>query len=279
MESGIYQIRNIINKEIYIGSSINLEKRKSVHFSLLRSGKHHSIKLQRAFNKYGKENFKFEILELIERLVEERDLDFEKRLCKEYEQSYLDKYGAQEFIYKQDYRFVELTYNTCPIAGSALGRVLENYTPWNKDRQHTDPHRENLKKAWIRRKENYPTKDSTKKQMSKSISETRQKPEVKEKYKQAILNRPLITCLHCGYESLNKGNMTKCHFDRCKENPNFDHEAEKVRRKELSLKLKEAKSNQPLVKCPHCPKESRNKGNLMKNHFDNCQLKKISLSL
>lgn len=279
MKSGIYQIKNILSEAVYIGSSINLEKRESVHFSLLRANKHHAVKLQRAFNKYGEKNFKFEIIELIGRLDNESDLSFEKRLCKQYEQSHLDKYGAREFIYKESYRFIEQTYNTCPTAGSALGRILENYIPWNKNKQHTDIHRENLKKAWLRRKENYPTKDSTRESMSKSMSETRQKPEVKEKYKQALLNRPLITCPHCGYESFNKGNMTKCHFDRCKENPSFDHKAESERKRLLSQKLKEAKLNLPLVKCSHCPKESRNIGNMKQNHFDNCKSKKDSVIL
>lgn len=62
--SGIYQIRNTINGKIYVGSSVNLRKRKNGHLSTLRRGIHSSTHLQRAFNKYGEEAFVFEVLEL-----------------------------------------------------------------------------------------------------------------------------------------------------------------------------------------------------------------------
>ena len=60
---GIYKIENIINNIIYIGSSINVEKRFERHKYDLKRNKHHNIYLQRSYNKYGIENFKFEIIE------------------------------------------------------------------------------------------------------------------------------------------------------------------------------------------------------------------------
>lgn len=61
---GIYQIRNLVNNKVYIGSSNNLRNRKASHFKCLKSGRHENPHLQRAYNKYGKDNFIFEILEL-----------------------------------------------------------------------------------------------------------------------------------------------------------------------------------------------------------------------
>jgi group I intron endonuclease len=58
MESGIYKIVNIINGDIYVGSSVNLEKRKREHFTSLTKNKNHPKLLQRAYNKYGKESNK-----------------------------------------------------------------------------------------------------------------------------------------------------------------------------------------------------------------------------
>ena len=55
----IYFITNKINKKQYIGETTNFEKRKSRHLSDLRANKHHSEKLQRAYNKYGEENFEW----------------------------------------------------------------------------------------------------------------------------------------------------------------------------------------------------------------------------
>lgn len=61
--AGVYQIRNLVNGKIYVGSSRNLKQRKTSHFSKLRKQVHDNAHLQAAYNKYGKENFIFEILE------------------------------------------------------------------------------------------------------------------------------------------------------------------------------------------------------------------------
>lgn len=58
---GIYQIRNVITGDIYIGQSINLAKRKYNHFYKLKLGKHNPI-LQNSYNKHGTDNFVFEVL-------------------------------------------------------------------------------------------------------------------------------------------------------------------------------------------------------------------------
>jgi group I intron endonuclease len=63
---GIYQIRNLITNDLYIGQSNHLHVRETSHFWELKRGTHHSIHLQNAFNKYGKENFVFEILLICE---------------------------------------------------------------------------------------------------------------------------------------------------------------------------------------------------------------------
>ena len=53
----IYQITNKVNGKIYIGKTNDLNRRISKHYSELRGNYHHSHKLQRAYNKYGEENF------------------------------------------------------------------------------------------------------------------------------------------------------------------------------------------------------------------------------
>ena len=62
--SGIYMIQSISNpKRVYIGSAIDIKSRWYVHKSLLKRGKHHSIKLQRHYDKYGWDDLVFEIIE------------------------------------------------------------------------------------------------------------------------------------------------------------------------------------------------------------------------
>jgi group I intron endonuclease len=63
--SGIYKIVNIKNGKMYIGSSKNIKRRWSVHKSALKNNRHHSTYLQRAWNKYGKENFVYEVIKEI----------------------------------------------------------------------------------------------------------------------------------------------------------------------------------------------------------------------
>lgn len=63
MSCGIYKIENLIDKKIYIGSSINLESRKYKHFWMLDRNKHDNNHLQNSYNKFGKDLFNFEILE------------------------------------------------------------------------------------------------------------------------------------------------------------------------------------------------------------------------
>ena len=108
--TGIYKIENIVNKKIYIGSCSNFNVRKGSHLCLLRQGKHHSIKLQRSFDKYGEANF---IISLIE--------SCEKENLIKREQYYIDS--------------LKPYYNICLIAGSTQGRIF------------TDSHKERLSKS------------------------------------------------------------------------------------------------------------------------------------
>lgn len=60
---GVYKILNNINNKFYIGSSIDILNRKRQHFSELEKNRHGNRHLQSSYNKHGKENFEFIILE------------------------------------------------------------------------------------------------------------------------------------------------------------------------------------------------------------------------
>lgn len=95
--SGVYEILNLLNNHRYIGSSVNIEKRFKEHKYSLWNNNHRSIYLQRAWNKYGEDKFKFNILET----------------CEPIKDTIL--------FLEQKYLYLNPEYNICPIAGSSLG--------------------------------------------------------------------------------------------------------------------------------------------------------------
>lgn len=112
----IYEIRHVSGKR-YIGSAANLKARWTLHRHRLEQGAHHSSKLQRAWNKYGPDQFK---LSAILHCANE-DLLF-------YEQLAFDTFKPW--------------YNCSPTAGSTRGV------------KHTKKAKENMRKAAIERSAN-----------------------------------------------------------------------------------------------------------------------------
>lgn len=62
---GIYKIVCIPTSKVYVGSTKNLRSRWAGHRKELRGLRHHSLLLQRAWNKYGEGAFLFEVLEVV----------------------------------------------------------------------------------------------------------------------------------------------------------------------------------------------------------------------
>jgi len=61
---GVYCIENLINHKKYVGQSIDIYTRWINHKSALNNNRHNNEHLQKAWNTYGCENFKFYILEV-----------------------------------------------------------------------------------------------------------------------------------------------------------------------------------------------------------------------
>ena len=99
MKTGIYQIRNLINGNCYIGSCARqqgFKHRWSVHRRRLERGNHHSQHLQNAWNQYGQDAFVFEIM-----------LYCDAENCLTYEQAALD--------------YFKPVYNVCLVANNRIG--------------------------------------------------------------------------------------------------------------------------------------------------------------
>ena len=61
MTGYIYRIKNNITNQSYIGQTIDFNRRRNTHLNKLKQNKHDNPKLQAAFNKYGEDNFSWEV--------------------------------------------------------------------------------------------------------------------------------------------------------------------------------------------------------------------------
>lgn len=94
-QGGIYQIRNITNNHLYIGSTKNFEVRWKRHKSALKNNKNQPNKyIQYAWTLYGEKSFVFEIIEVIK--------DITKKSLKKKEQYHANllnpKYNIREIV-------------------------------------------------------------------------------------------------------------------------------------------------------------------------------------
>ena len=64
--SGVFQIKNIANGKVLLGSSLNLEGLLNRNRFMLRSNGHPNKELQKDWNELGPDQFIFEILETVQ---------------------------------------------------------------------------------------------------------------------------------------------------------------------------------------------------------------------
>lgn len=111
MSSGIYKIQSVSKPDrCYIGSAICFKIRWANHLNKLKRGVHHSPKLQHHYDKYGKEDLEFTVIEP----------------CL-----------PQFLTAREDTYFHPLPYfNICPKAGSMLGYIHSEISCKNISKGH-----------------------------------------------------------------------------------------------------------------------------------------------
>lgn len=115
MQGYIYHIINKKNGKRYIGKTINLKHRLECHYSKLRNNKHHSHKLQRAFNKYGADSFKVEWKKVEVENDEELSLLEIEEIAKynSYYDGYNETFGGDGGKTALDFEDSVLVYHIC----------------------------------------------------------------------------------------------------------------------------------------------------------------------
>ena len=124
----IYHITNKLNGKKYIGKTIDLEHRLADHFSRLKANKHHSQKLQRAYNKYGQDNFEISYniveFETDENLSLMEILEIEK--YDSYNNGYNETLGGEGHVSLFDFETRILIYQIC-LKYSGIKRQIARY--------------------------------------------------------------------------------------------------------------------------------------------------------
>lgn len=131
----VYKIVNIKTNKIYIGSSKNVYIRFYQHIKSLFKNKHHSIHLQRSWNKYGSNNFIFKIIEQIDIKNFRNEKEYTNYL-REREQYYIDSLQAYNPKYgyninkkaqggRNSYTFEDLHNGKCPFTEEQFFYIME----------------------------------------------------------------------------------------------------------------------------------------------------------
>lgn len=90
---GIYKIQNKINGKVYIGESLDIDKRWLLHISELNDNAHHSYKLQEDWNKYGQDNFGFKVIATLDNKIKKL---VDRHITLIYENIYINKLNSIE---------------------------------------------------------------------------------------------------------------------------------------------------------------------------------------
>jgi len=78
-EAGVFQVKNIANGKVLLGSSMNLDGPLNRHRFMLTLGKHPVEEMQKDWNRFGADAFVFEILEKV-RVSDDPDFNADDEL-------------------------------------------------------------------------------------------------------------------------------------------------------------------------------------------------------
>jgi len=219
-KAGVYRITNLVNGKFYIGSSNKLMRRYRRHKKDLKNDYHPNQLLQRAYNKYGEDNFSFEVLEYIEdkelaRSVEQRYLDFMRPFDREI--------GYNICLDSRGLSGVKRSKEWCEFMGNVhRGKTVSKETRNKIGDANRNPSAEKRKAMGAGNIGNKyrlgkPMSDKVKAallkaNLGKKFSEDRK---ARMSFEMKLKNVSKVICPHCNKEGGEHG-MKSTHFDNCK---------------------------------------------------------------
>jgi len=173
MDSGIYQIKCLVNNKIYIGSSKNIYNRWKVHKRQLNKNNHINLFLQSSWNKYGEKNFQFYILEF----CKENFLIEKEQYWMDYTQCYNRNKGFNACIKADRPLGYKHTKESKKIMSEIKkqqikeGKIKNNLVLRKKGYKHTDETREKIKKSKLGKlNPNYGKKEEEGKKLKRMVN-------------------------------------------------------------------------------------------------------------
>ncbi len=150
--SGVYRILNTVTGKSYVGSSNHIARRWREHRTCLYRDIHPNLKLQRSWNKYGREAWEFSVVEKCQVSV-----------LLEREQFYIDEFNSYRKGYNQSPRADRPTFSISTrrkIGAKMKGRVFSAATI------------KRMQRAQRKRFKETPISEMTKRRMSRTKKRT-----------------------------------------------------------------------------------------------------------
>lgn len=201
---GVYRILNIVDGKIYVGSSVDIQRRIKSHTHELRKGTHNNKYLQRAWNKYGENSFEFSVIEEVS----------DKSILRDREQYYIQLTNcSNHFI---GYNLLNNTNIGLGVSASdeikaKISEACSGEKNGNYGREHTE---EELKRMYANRwGENYVKKSRVYKHKSDEEKQLSRK-RMSEKMKHQIVSEETRRKLSEYRKGKHHSAETKARFSR-----------------------------------------------------------------
>lgn len=255
----IYKTTNLVNGKIYVGQ----------HSTTLKSDNYlgNGVYLNGAIKKYGRSNFKIEILLKClpcKNYLNLKEIEYIKKNNCVHPNGYnLSNGGAGNGGVRHSEE------SKIKIGKSGIGRIPWNKgkkgltSAWNKGitgyklnrtKQVSQEFRDRLREVNLGKTIPQEVRDK----ISKTTKGRTKSEETRKKLRQYRQGLPELKCPHCGIKSKARLVMDRWHFDKCKLNPN---------------RIEYSKQNKPKKEtCPHCNKTCGTNV-VYRFHFDNCKFK------